>query len=520
MCVKTSSKYYDNSGGTDMKKDFKKIFSAVTALAFCCTFAFSLSEQTGLKFSENKVYAEETSDTFISNNQTYGITADEPTELPTYAPTEPPTELPTYAPTEPPTSEPTTKPPSTSVSTTTTTATPSSDGLVFETSDDYAAVVDCDESVTSVIVPETYEGLPVKKISAEAFAECYFMTNIILPETITTIEYRAFEKCERLISIEIPEGVTEIPYYAFSECSSLSSVIIPESVTCISSYAFNFCSSLKNIVLPDSVITISDHAFNYAELTSITLSKNLESIGSQSFYHCDGLTEITFPESLKAIGNEAFRFSGLVEVNLPDNIKSIAEYSFSDCYDMTDLTIGNGITNIADGAFYNCTHLKNVTIGNKVARIGSRAFYWNECLEEIVIPYNVKAINGAAFCYCENLKRIVIKNPDCEIYDSDLTICNKSIENSGYAYYGVIVGHENSAAQQYADKYSRRFEAVSCGDINCDGEITISDVVLFQQALANKKVNEALVLYVLDVNHDEKFDVFDLITIKRMVLNT
>ncbi|MGO5551998.1 leucine-rich repeat protein, partial [Segatella copri] len=49
---------------------------------------------------------------------------------------------------------------------------------------------------------------------------------------------------------------------AFSGCSSLSNIVIPDSVTSIGNLALSGCSSLSNIVIPNSVASIESSAFD------------------------------------------------------------------------------------------------------------------------------------------------------------------------------------------------------------------------------------------------------------------
>ena len=50
------------------------------------------------------------------------------------------------------------------------------------------------------------------------------ITNLIIPESVTSIGNYAFAKCYRLISITIPSGVTNIGDYAFWFCSNLQNI--------------------------------------------------------------------------------------------------------------------------------------------------------------------------------------------------------------------------------------------------------------------------------------------------------
>ena len=83
----------------------------------------------------------------------------------------------------------------------------------------------------------------------------------------------AFDECISLTNITIPDSVTSIGQFAISNCPSLTSVTIPDSVTSIGTYAFNSCSSLTSVTIPDGVASIGAAAFDGCTgLTSITVN--------------------------------------------------------------------------------------------------------------------------------------------------------------------------------------------------------------------------------------------------------
>ena len=66
----------------------------------------------------------------------------------------------------------------------------------------------------------------------------------IIHENTKIIMSLAFESCIRLTEIVIPDSVTSIDKYAFYSCDSLTKIVIPDGVTSIGDYAFFWCDNL------------------------------------------------------------------------------------------------------------------------------------------------------------------------------------------------------------------------------------------------------------------------------------
>lgn len=82
------------------------------------------------------------------------------------------------------------------------------------------------------------------------------ITEVVIPDSITTIESLACFYCTGITSLTIPSTVTSIGTSAFEECTSLSgSVVVPSSVTTIGNYAFNDCYSISNLTINCSIST-------------------------------------------------------------------------------------------------------------------------------------------------------------------------------------------------------------------------------------------------------------------------
>ena len=117
------------------------------------------------------------------------------------------------------------------------------------------------------------------------------LSNVTLPNSVTSIGNNAFEGCTGLIRVTIPNSVTTIGERAFHG-ARLTIVTIPNSVTSIGNNAFSG-TGLTNITIPDGVISIGERAFaNCTSIVHLTISNSVISIGGNAFEGCTGLREI------------------------------------------------------------------------------------------------------------------------------------------------------------------------------------------------------------------------------------
>ena len=224
----------------------------------------------------------------------------------------------------------------------------------------------------------------VRIICDNAFENCYSLSSVVLPDSVTSIGAWAFSGCSDLADIIIPDGVTFIGDYAFMGCS-LSSVVIPDGVTFIGDYAFA-CCSLSSIVIPDSVTSIGDHAFEDCfSLTGIVIPDGVTSIGDGAFASCRSLSNIVIHDGVTSIGDGAFNeCDSLRSVVIPNSVTNIGDNVFQFCSSLNDIVIPDGVTSIGNGAFWGCSSLTDIVIPNSVTSIGDYAF--GECN----FPYNLK----------------------------------------------------------------------------------------------------------------------------------
>ena len=327
----------------------------------------------------------------------------------------------------------------------------------------------------------------VRIICDKAFCLCSSLTEIVIPNSVTSIGDRAFLGCISLAEIVIPNSVVCInsnPFIGWNgklECLSPSFVyednilfnkdksriisfrnlkltlyVIPNSVTSIGDSAFYDCRSLSNIVISNSVTSIGDSAFEGCKsLGSLVIPNSVTNIGKGAFKWCKSLAEVVIPNSVANIGEFAFcGCSSLAEVVIPNSVTNIGKGTFANCSSLAEVVISDGVTSIGNNAFMSCSSLEYISIPKSVICLNGNPFYlWNgklECLSPnfiyeddvlfnkdkskiisfrnqkltlYVIPDGVTSIGDSAFYGCRSLSNIVIPNSVTSIGDSAFKGC-------------------------------------------------------------------------------------------------
>lgn len=120
-----------------------------------------------------------------------------------------------------------------------------------------------------VVIPEALNGRVVKEIGTDAFNGCTSLTDVTIPDMVTSLGLRSFYNCPNLESVFLGNGITSIGNGSFWGGHALRKLIIPASVTSIGYAAFNGCNALLSINIPASVTTIGGVVFGGCDLLTI-----------------------------------------------------------------------------------------------------------------------------------------------------------------------------------------------------------------------------------------------------------
>ena len=334
--------------------------------------------------------------------------------------------------------------------------------------------------LTSVVIPN---GIAV--IDYGAFNNCTSLTSITIPKSITNIGPSAFNSCKSLKSVYItdiaawcnivfngntsnplyraenfyinnelvtdlviPEGVTTIKKNVFYNCNAFTSITIPKSIESIGKNAFYGCSSLEklnitdlatwcnidfeneysnpmscgvelysndrlitDLIIPSGVTTIKKYAFLNGKFNSAVISEGVKDIGDYAFQSCQKMRSVTIPKSLTKIGQDAFYFCDTLFRVFITDVASWCNVTFYNLYSnplindgelylngeiIRNLVIPDGVTKIGRYTFYYCNAIKSVTIPDSLTKIDYRAFYGCTSLEKVNIT-DLKAWYKIAF---------------------------------------------------------------------------------------------------------------------------
>ncbi len=316
-------------------------------------------------------------------------------------------------------------------------------GLTYENyENNHIVITDCDTSLTTVEVPAEIDGVEVTEIGSSAFAYCYDLTSVTLPETIIGIGSSAFDSCDSLTTIQIPARTGMIADDAFEDCDALESFTVAAGSTAFKSVdgvlmeydgstIVRYPAGKTDTVyaVPDGVADFYSGAFDDCEnLTEVALPASF-GVFDSNFRYCDFLESITVAESnpsFKSVDGVLYSKDGSVlfcypadkegtSYAIPAGTTELAMDAFYGNMNILSVTAPDSLREIGDSAFYDCMNLQSVTLPDSMDSIGSDAFSFCYDLTDIKLPSDIGDFDSWMFCYCTSLTTITLPKNITEI---------------------------------------------------------------------------------------------------------
>jgi len=268
------------------------------------------------------------------------------------------------------------------------------------------------QNIESVVFEE---GSVLESVGVLAFMNVPKVTEFILPETVTYIGSYAFADCFALTNVYVPQGMEYIYATAFNN-STLAVLNVSEGT-----YAHEFAVAQKlNYEVRDFVYvaidggklndTVAWEFFENGELRitgegampnftshaqqpwndfrhklkKIVIGKDITTVGNYAFCYAQNVTEVVFEEGNAATSIGVLSFFNVPKVatiTLPDTVTSISAYAFGDCFALADVYVPQGVEFIYNTAFTNST---------KVVLNVAEGTYAQEYAETYGVSYEVR----------------------------------------------------------------------------------------------------------------------------------
>ena len=341
--------------------------------------------------------------------------------------------------------------------------------------------------------------------------------SIFIPKSLTDCGtyyydyYRGpFAYNDYLTKAEFEEGTKTIPKYVLAS-TAIEDVIIPDSVTTINANAFVNCANLEAIDLSTSLKTIGDNAFKHCvSLTEIVLPDSVTTVDQEAFYECTSLENVQLSNNLTSIGSLAFAYTTIESIFIPKSLTDCESYYY-DYYRgpfaynnyLTKAEFENGTVNIPKYVLGGCNNLEQVYIPETVKTIGASAFVacditdvWfggsEEDRNEIIINANNTVLSEATWHY--NSCNIELDHEHDNACDAECNNCGKIREVPDHVY--------DDKDDLICNECFAERPAYTPGDLSDDDKINNKDLGLLMQYLNgwDVKINEEAA----DVNGDGK----------------
>lgn len=183
---------------------------------------------------------------------------------------------------------------------------------------------------TTVVIPDTIEGLPVTQIGTTGPNMGVFPHilkkatkdipyNVTVPKSVKVIGDNAFMELKGKIDIDL-SNITLIGDGAFTNSDLSGTIKISKNLKFIGAEAFKR-TKITAVIIEEGVTSVLKGTFmDCPNLKSVTLPSTLTKIENLAFSGCSALTEVIIPEGTE-IESDIFTFVGCTSLSLATRAK-------------------------------------------------------------------------------------------------------------------------------------------------------------------------------------------------------
>ncbi len=278
-------------------------------------------------------------------------------------------------------------------------------------------------------------------IPFEAFDRMWYLSYLILPDSLKGISGRAFNQTNLRGSLILPYGLKYIGGEAFAQVRALTGELyIPSTVEYIGDGAFCYTELSGEVVLPEHMNFLGGNVFKECKFLTgqIHIPEGLDELNTsfapnmtakvvqipQGVKKVKGLggqpASVVIPEGVEEIGQYAFSNLPSLQgdIKIPSTVRVIGGEAFVNT-SISHISLPEGLEFIQGSTFYGCRYLQDtITIPSTVIQIQSHAFHDCEKLNAVVLPKRLEEIKEGAFENCRSLYYVQCLNPEPPILNS------------------------------------------------------------------------------------------------------
>ena len=298
------------------------------------------------------------------------------------------------------------------------------------------------------------------KVGNNAFTWCSALTDIVLPNSVKTVDKNAFYQCGAMTNFTT-NAQASFGDYAFYGCKNLQTISTPKAKS-FGYEAFAYCDKLTKANLGNATLgeyclyynktiqsltagSLNKYAIHNAEkLTSLNIknakfiksyalynvpkltyiSSNATSVAEYAFYEMNSLKSVTLPK-IKSVANYLFYKSNKLQTVKLGSVETIGKYAFAGCSNLTTITGTTKVKRVNNAAFDSCKKLKKFTSSNKLGYIGYNAFFDCQKMTGSINFSNVTYVDDGAFGNCKSLASTINFKKVTNVGNSAFFNCQK-----------------------------------------------------------------------------------------------